>query len=608
MPCPLIHLSDHLAVYPGPIHVGILHSGGCALLIDLGDGAALDALGELGVGSVDRVVFTHHHRDQACGAPRLGPAVRIGVPAAERPWFDDVAAYWNDPASRWGLMDWHPHHLMLVEPVHVHETYSGGDSFTWGPATITVLDTPGHTDGSVSYVVDVDGRRIVFSGDAIYGPGQVWNIHSLQKGTVTTDYHGFLGARPQLVDSLARIAGTKPDALVPSHGTIMTDPPAAIAALVERLDACYDRYVAIAALRHYFPEMFADYAGRPGHMPIRAGKAPPPCLRHIGTTWVIVAEDRSAFVVDCGDPAAASEVLKLIDSGDIRSVEGIWITHYHFDHTDGVPDLQRAADCPVFADRHVADVVTDPLAWRLTCISRIPVHVDHPTRNGESWRWHEFRMTAYHLPGQTLYHGGLLVEGDGLRMFFAGDSFTMAGIDDYCTHNRNWLGSGTGFEYCLALLARLKPTHTFNQHVDLAFDFTDDEVAAMRANLTEREALFGKLVPWDHANTGMDEPWTRCAPYEQRARAGAQATFDLVVTNHAPEPRDIAARIALPQAWGGGTGDWVRASADAKADGAVRLALRVPPDAPPGRVVIPVDVIYGRWRLPQITETVIAVE
>ena len=46
-----------------------------------------------------------------------------------------------------------------------------------------MLDTPGHTDGSLSYLVEVDGKRVVFCGDAIYDEGQVWDLYSLQKGT-----------------------------------------------------------------------------------------------------------------------------------------------------------------------------------------------------------------------------------------------------------------------------------------------------------------------------------------------------------------------------------------------------------------------------------------
>ena len=106
-------------------------------------------------------------------------------------------------------------------------------------------------------------------------------------------------------------------------------------------------------------------------------------------------------------------------------------------------------------------------------------------------------MTAYYFPGQTYYHGGLLVEGYGIRMFFAGDSFTMAGIDDYCSGNRNLLGADVGYEKCLRLIQELKPTHIFNCHVDPAFDFTDDEIACMLDTLAEREKCYTALFPWD---------------------------------------------------------------------------------------------------------------
>jgi len=611
-------LSSHLAVHHGPINVGVVHDGARGLLIDFGDGSVLDARKELGIRSVDTVVFTHHHRDQACGVAALTERrTRIGVPAAERAHFESVAAYWNDPKNRWHIYNLRPHHLMLAEPIRVDAAYADGDTFAWGPAKIIVLATPGHTDGSVSYVVDVDGGRTVFCGDAIYDSGQVWDIHSLQKGTMTSDYHGFLGARPQLVESLERIKAAKPAALVPSHGPIMAEPAKAIDALVARLERAYDKYVAISALRHYFPALFAAYAQRKDHMPIRRGKPVPPCLRHVGTTWVLVSKGKAAFVMDCGSANVVKQLKKLIKAGKIRSVEGLWVTHYHDDHVDGIPELQKRFKCPCITDRSVAEVITDPMAWRLPCISPNKARVDRATKDGQSWQWHEFKMTAYHFPGQTLYHAGLFVEGDGLRMFFAGDSFTMAGIDDYCTSNRNWLGRGVGFDRCVALLARLKPTHIFNCHVDVAFDFTDEQYRFMRANLAERETLYGQLVPWDHANYGMDEPWVRCHPYEQEAKPGAEVALRVLITNHSAKPREAACRPVLPRAWGSRVAqppsavrgeDWGRAQIPAKKDGEIRLSFRIPPDAKPGRQAVPVDLRYGERVLPQFTEAIIVVK
>ena len=305
------------------------------------------------------------------------------MPDAERDHFDKVADYWNDPKSRWHIYSQHPHHLMLAEPVRVDATLKPGDTIAWGPATIRVLATPGHTDGSVSYLVEVDGRRVVFCGDAIYDEGRVWEIHSLQKGTQTTDYHGFLGARPELVESLGRIKDARPDVLVPSHGRVMTGPGRARSTcVVERLDACYDKYVAISALRHYFPKMFTEYAGRKDHMPIRPGKPVPECLRHFGTTWVLVSKDGAALVMDCGSPAVIEKLKELVAGGEIRAVEGLWVTHYHDDHVDAIPAFQKAFDCPCITDAHVAEVIADPegLAAAVHLAEPGPGGPPHPRR------------------------------------------------------------------------------------------------------------------------------------------------------------------------------------------------------------------------------------
>jgi glyoxylase-like metal-dependent hydrolase (beta-lactamase superfamily II) len=621
--------SEHLQVYCGPTNVGIIRDGTKALLIDCGEGSVAAVLPQMGIATVDAIWFTHHHRDQACGAYRFAAGgARICVPAAERAYFENVAAYWQNPKNRWHLYNQHPHHLMLAESVRVDATLADGQTVAWGPAKITVIDTPGHTDGSLSYLVEVDGVRAVFCGDAIYDAGQVWDLWSLQKRpgkeSWPGDYHGFLGARPQLEKSLGRIKAAQPHVLVPSHGQIMKAPGQAIALLTSRLDAAYERYVAISAARHYFPKLFTEYAGKSDQMPIRPGKPVPGCLRHFGTTWMLISQDKAALAMDCGTDKAVETIQAMLAKGEISSIEGLWITHYHDDHVDSIPAFQKAfPNCPCITDRAVAEVITKPMAWRLPCISPSVARVDRVTKDGESWQWHEFKLTAYHFPGQTLYHSGLFVEGQDLRMLFVGDSFTMAGIDDYCMHNRNWLGPGVGFDRCVALIQELRPTHIFNPHISPAFDFTDEQCRFMRANLAEREKLFGELVPWDNANYGMDEPWMRCDPYEQKAEAGKEVTLELVISNHSAQPRTASCRLILPRAWDGkGTdpawppeimlekrvalSNWsAPVEVPAKTEGRIRLLLRIPADVKPGRYVIPVDVRYDRWALPQFTEAIV---
>jgi hypothetical protein len=241
----------------------------------------------------------------------------------------------------------------------------------------------------------------------------------------------------------------------------------------------------------------------------------------------------------------------------------------------------------------------------LPCLSPEPIRVHRPMQDGQSWRWREFKLTSYFYPGQTLYHAALLVERDDLRMLFVGDSHTMSGIDDYCAYNRNWLGRDVGFQYCVSLIERLQPTHIFNCHVKDAFTFTNDEIRFMRKNLDAREELFGQLVPWDHANYGMDASWVRCFPYAQSAQAGDTVELDVVITNHSADPVKVACRSALPQPLGGETTSWTEADAPQKSEKALSVSVTLPDDAPPGRYVVPFDVRHGAWDLPQFAEAII---
>ena len=602
-------LSQHLYVHHGHVNTGILRDGGHALLIDPSGTTFQMTLEELGITNAQQILFTHHHRDNTLGFP-ISDNVRVGVPAKEVSWFAEVETFWNDSQYRWHLYNYHPHNLMLADAIRVTDTYAEGAQIAWGSASLTVLETPGHTDGSVTYLVDVDDKRFAFSGDLIYDAGKLWELYSLQKGQQTSDYHGFLGARDELKESLKKIRQASPTALIPTHGVVMNDPAGAIDALLDRLKYCYDKYVAISALRHYFPQLFAEFEGHPGHMPIREGKPPPEFLRHFGTTWIIISENGEAFVMDCGSPNILKQIQQLQTDGEISEVTQFWVTHYHDDHVNAIPEFQEAFPCETITDTVVAEVITNPIGFRLPCISPSVTRVDRSTQDGDSWQWNEFTMTAYHFPGQTYYHGGLLVEGHGVRMFFAGDSFTMAGIDDYCSGNRNLLGADVGYERCIRLIQQLEPTHIFNCHVDPAFDFTDAEIAWMLDTLAEREKCYTELFPWDHANYGMDEHWVRCYPYEQEVAPGGIAQLRLEVTNHSDEPRTATAQPILPASWGMEIASR-EITIPPRTDGYIGFSIPIPvgvglpnPYTALGRIVIPVDLTYNGQPLGQFREAI----
>lgn len=607
----LTRLSEHLAVHHGPINTGIVADGRQAVLIDCGEGSVASALPRLGIASVEALWNTHHHRDQVCGARRFTAAgSKVYVPAGERALFADVAAYWTNPKNRWHNFGFRPFHLILAEPLPVDGVLSDGQTDAWGATRLTVIATPGHTGGSLSFLVEADGRRIVFCGDAIYDAGKAWELWSLQTG-----YMKFLDARRQLIASLQRIKELRPEVLVPSHGPLITEPGPAIDLLISRLDKACERQMATCYYRPY-----PEFAGRPNLIPLGPGKKVPDCLKQLPvSTWVLLSKDKAALVIDCGHKESVAAVQEMVAKGEIRRVEGLWVTHYHNDHVDAIPAFRKAfPDCPCITDRSVADVITRPLAWRIPCISPSVCRVDRATTDGESWRWREFKLTAYHFPGQTLYHAGLLVEGEGLRVFLGGDSYYKGGMADYCVYNRNWLGEGIGNDRCLALLQQLRPTHILHSHRSDAVEYDEEQLGLMRAGLAEREKLFGQLVPWDHANYGLDGLWVRCDPYEQAVESGTGISIDVVITNHSARQQSAACRAILPGGWDSGatdprwpsdsgSGAWANVAIPPKTDGRVRLAFTVPASTRPGRYVVPVDLRYGARALPQFSETILEV-
>jgi glyoxylase-like metal-dependent hydrolase (beta-lactamase superfamily II) len=615
-------LAPNLQVLDGAVNTGVLVSGSKALLIDCCDTVTPDRLAALGVESVTMILCTQHRRANVAGACRFAQSgAALVVPEAERHLFEDVDAYWADWKNRWHIYHHQPGAQVLTRPLPVTKAVKEGDVIEWEGHAIRVLDTPGATDGSVSYLVTVEGATFAFTGDALYGPGQVWDLHSLQKGNESIrDYHGFMGNRAKLEPTLAKLGACGAKALVPSHGAVIRNPEEATTLTLARLDMLWHNYTAISCLNHYFPALFDDTKHDPARMKPAEMRDPPAWVRRVDfTSYAVVSETGAALLTDCGHDSVVGTLHKWLRDETITSVEGCWVTHYHDDHVDALGRLAVAFDCPIMCDEHMAEVVEYPSRFFLPCISPNPAPVARATRDGESWQWREFKLTAFHFPGQTYYHGGLLVEGHGERVFFAGDSGAPTGIDDHCCPNRNFLGEGKGFRRCFEVWRQHKPDYIFNQHQSKAFRFTDAELDYMHEMLAKREQIIADMVPWPHPNFALDEYWCRAYPFEQDASPATTVAIDVQFTNHGSEPADAAVEPVLPEGWRWdktrGVGEVALppntdGSTDpycANPDKAARVWVNVAADATPGRYVIPFRVTFNGRYLGQYRHAIVVV-
>ncbi len=590
---------------PGPVN-GLLIEG---KVLVYGDA-------ENRIKAVPYVLFTEARRDVVwAGVPLVDRGAAAIVPERERTLFENPGAFW----AAYETQRFHDYSevntKVLRLPLRVSRTVHGGDVLDLDGVHVQVVDTPGYTRGAVSYIIESAGKRIACTGDLIYGDGQLLDLSSLQDAIPEANargYHGYAARAGELIASLRKIAALKPDVLAPARGPLIDNPQQAINRLITRLQALMASHFATDALRWYWGDdnlrirSRAVLDGRPvDSMPMAEQRPLPDWAMAIGNSRLLLSLSGTGFLIDAGYKGTRPKLDELLATGRLKSVEGIWITHYHDDHTDFAQELAEHFHCPVYFTPQLTDILEHPSHYHMPCLTTAAITAGKPQPDGSRMRWHEFQFTFLYFPGQTLYHDGLRVERDGGgALFFAGDSFTPSGIDDYCLQNRNFVDEGQGYLYCLAILQHLpRDVWLVNQHVGPTFRFSAEQFARMHAELLKRQALLKELAPWPDPNYAIDESWAFVDPYGSEARNGENVTLRVRILNHAPQREVYRVKWNLPEGW-----KTVRTNPEiaipAHQEEAAQTVFTVRGD---GLYVVTADVEFAGRQLPEWCEALVRV-
>ena len=609
----IVKLSPHVTIRQNSTNGAFIKQNGQTLVIYGDPGGNLT--------KADKVLYTHNRRDVAWSARELvDNGAESVVPANEADSFSKAEEFWTSFVKA-RFHDYHQQTTKIpIKSIRVNRKVSEGDTINWQNLSVKVLDTPGYTRGSVSYFVNVDDIRYGFVGDIIFGDGQLFDLYSLQDAVPDAKiggYHGYAGRLGELISSLRKVIKQNPDILVPARGPVIKNPKVAIERLIKRLQTAYKNYLSINAGHWYFKDRYETLAARvlepddkvdwmPYAETIR--KKPPSWIVPIHNSRLVLSEDGAGFLIDCGSRAIIEEVIKLRDSGRLSRLEGLFITHYHNDHTNEINELVRQFKCPVYASQESKDILGNPGAYRLPCLTSqgVPDLIVLP--DGHKMRWKEYDLTFYYFPGQTLYHDALLVEkDDGEKIFFIGDSFTPSGIDDYCLQNRNFLHTGMGFFYCLDHLQKMPPDYLLiNQHVVEPFRYNQKQIQHMIAKLEKRKRILAKLFPWDEPNYGIDERWARIYPYGQKIKPGQNAEISVKIFNHSNSSHTFTVSLNVPREF---RLKPEKASINIKPrkEGEARFEIVVPNNISEKVYVITSDIKFDEWDLRYWCEAMIEI-
>jgi glyoxylase-like metal-dependent hydrolase (beta-lactamase superfamily II) len=527
-------------------NVYVLRSGRSAVVVDFGSGAVLDHLDELDVDQVTDVLVTHHHRDQVQGLARAaGAGTRIWVPPVERDLIEGIDRRWETRQID-NDYDLRQDRFSLLEGVPVSGAVAEYRTTRFGEHDVYVLPTPGHTVGSVTYIVEVAGRRLAFSGDLAHGDGRVWSLAASQ-----WSYSGVEGLAATNF-SCGVLAGHAPDVLLPSHGEAVEEPAAVLVRIRTRVEE-------LARLRLDSPWRFDHMFRQPWEA------ITPHLLRNrtsFANSYALVSDSGGAILIDFGydvstglvpstDRTARRPLLWSLDvlkrEHGVERIDAVIATHYHDDHVAGMNLLREVEGTQVWATANVAPILEEPTRYDLPCLWFEPIPVDRVLELEAPVAWQEYVLTAYALPGHTLYAAAIGFEVDGKRVLATGDQQTTGvprGILNYQYRNRFRIDD---FVESAQLYGRLRPDLIVSGHWPVQ-EVDDAYLEQLHADGVRLAELHRELLP-EEVDFGAEGAGARIEPYRSAAPTGGTVELDVAVRNPFGRPAVASVRLAVPAGW-----------------------------------------------------------
>lgn len=183
----------------------------------------------------------------------------------------------------------------------------------------------------------------------------------------------------------------------------------------------------------------------------------------LSTNCYIVADDsRQGIIIDPGDNADL--ILDIARTNSIQ-INAIWLTHGHFDHILGIPEIQDTTQASLFISQKDEESLSDPKKNLLSYIMpdyAITLHADKTLNDGDVIYAGSIPFTVIETPGHT--PGSICFMSKEEMVLFSGDTLFSNG-----GYGRTDLvdGNEQTMQTSLKNLAKIKePFHVYPGHGD----------------------------------------------------------------------------------------------------------------------------------------------
>jgi hypothetical protein len=187
------------------------------------------------------------------------------------------------------------------------------------------------------------------------------------------------------------------------------------------------------------------------------------------------------------------------------------------------------------------------------------------------------------MPGQTYYHAGLLVEVDGRRVAFTGDSVWNTAQEPLQgpVIPPNQFFQHASYIPSIRRLIALEPDLLLPSHYD-PIPVDGARLERFLGWAEELNEALADLIGQDEPEYGTDCRWVHFYPYRSIVRPGETVALQVRIRNHYAKPQPARIRLVGPKGWRF-TPTSRNLHIPPKAEARANFLVRVPRQVPPGR-------------------------